>query len=413
MSVSTSRRRATFLRRTAQWLRTPPVRRITRSVLVLVLGLIAVDSAAALGWHPEDLWDYRATVLLAAVALLVGPTLPLSTLLGIGVIVSLPTWHFDVPELRVVPLVIATYLCAQWSGRTRTTFLVSTVSGVLASFSGAVTSVLSGAEPSVDELIALTDPSQHLMSVAFVVVAAMFGLAMRRLRRSATDLHDRNRELVALQNAERERAIAGERVAISREVHDVVAHHVAAIVVQAQAAQRVADRHPTELPLALTRIESSGTEALSAMRRVVGVLRDRAAGNDDLGEAIRKVAVSIRRAGIDVVLSVADSVTVGSSVQLAIVRVVQESLTNVLLHSQASEARVSLWSSDGLIMLEISDQGPPRTRTSDDHPQSGGFGIPGMRERASYVGGSLVAGSNDSSGWTVCMTIPTSTGGAP
>ncbi|MFG1927026.1 sensor histidine kinase [Cryptosporangium sp. NPDC048952] len=212
------------------------------------------------------------------------------------------------------------------------------------------------------------------------------------------------RAVDARRRAAREAVRREERLELARELHDVVAHHVTGIVVQAQAAQLVTRRSsaPPSVQDALAGIESAGSEALAAMRRVVGVLRDPgdagqvAAEPEDLGVLLD------RWPGPRVLRDVA----VGDwppEVRSTVYRVVQEALTNVSQHApSAGSVSVSVAADAELLTVDVTDDGPagpPRYHRT-------GYGLVGMRERVESLGGALAAGPRSSGGWSVHATIP-------
>jgi signal transduction histidine kinase len=201
-----------------------------------------------------------------------------------------------------------------------------------------------------------------------------------------------------------------ERLALARELHDVVAHHITGIVVQAQAARIVGKRQPEMLDGTLTGIEEAGSEALTAMRRVVGLLRD----TDDVAttspttpgpEQLSELVKRFKGHGPDVQLRLPEELAVWPpEVTTTVYRVVQESLTNIARHaSHARSATVDIDQDPAGITVRITDDGPPgHTR----HRQNGGFGLIGMRERVEALGGTLNAGPEPGAGWSVLAQMP-------
>jgi signal transduction histidine kinase len=199
------------------------------------------------------------------------------------------------------------------------------------------------------------------------------------------------RRVAALAGARRE-----ERLELARDLHDVVAHHVAAIVVQAQATRLLSqDGIPPE-PHQLAAIETAGTEALAAMRRVIGLLREQDPGPRSEPESVTDL---IRRfAAVGPPVDVDGEPDPGLPVPVAgtVYRLVQEGLTNVRKHAGGAPARVRIAHAAGTVHLEVSDQGSgPHT----PHPvwdvrtrPPGGFGLVGLRERVEFFGGRLEAG---------------------
>jgi signal transduction histidine kinase len=207
----------------------------------------------------------------------------------------------------------------------------------------------------------------------------------------------------------------GERMALARELHDVVAHHVTGIVVQAQAALMVAGKNPDVALPALERIERSGTEALTAMRTLVGSLRDGSAAwtagtSDATEQATTDLAADIHgvvenftgpRVGLDLRLPPELPHEMGRSV----LRLVQESLTNVGKHApDASAVTVRVATVDDTLHIRISDDGSKRP--ANPAGGSGGYGLVGMRERVELLGGRFEAGPSGYVGWSVEAWLP-------
>ncbi len=242
-------------------------------------------------------------------------------------------------------------------------------------------------------------------------VAVGFGLVVlsvvwyigRRLRTREEDVEERRRE----QAADADRAVQAERTRIARELHDVVAHRVSLMTVQAGAARTVALDDPQAALQAMEAVEHAGRQALDELRHLLGVLRP--TGDDGslapqpgLADVPRLVD-QFRDAGLDVSLRMADLPRgLPTRVDLSAYRIVQESLTNVLKHAglkARTEVRVS--AADGAVDIEISDRG----HAAAGLPGSG-YGIMGMRERALLLGGSLTAGPHTDGGFRVAAHLP-------
>jgi signal transduction histidine kinase len=202
-------------------------------------------------------------------------------------------------------------------------------------------------------------------------------------------------------------AVEEERARIARELHDVVAHTVGAMVAQAQGARRVLDRDPDRAREALAAIERTGRTALGEMRRSLGVLRraDGAAplapqpGLDDLGALIEQA----RRSGLTVELvTEGEPAPLPTGVDLSAYRIVQEALTNTLKHAGPVRARVAVRYGGRELELEISDDGHARTAA----PAAAGHGLVGMRERVALYGGVLHAGHGPGGGFVVRASLP-------
>jgi len=206
----------------------------------------------------------------------------------------------------------------------------------------------------------------------------------------------------------------GERMALARELHDVVAHHVTGIVVQAQAALMVAGKNPEVALPALERIERSGTAALTAMRTLVGSLREGTAawvaGTDATGDATTDLLADLRAvvedfAGPPIKLDLDLPADLPHEMGRSVLRLVQESLTNVGKHApNASAVHVRVASSEGTLHIRVSDDGskPPVNPVGG----SGGYGLVGMRERVELLGGRFEAGPSGYVGWNVEAWLP-------
>ena len=220
-------------------------------------------------------------------------------------------------------------------------------------------------------------------------------------------------------DARRRDAIAAvrreERLDMARELHDVVAHHVTGMILQAQAAQLVAGERPEAAQPALAVIESAGTEALAAMRRVVEVLRsdddaaERRPGPEQLGDLVQRFAAT----GPSVTLRLPDGPKAADwtpEVATAVYRIVQEALTNVARHApDARHVSVAVEERPATLTVEVTDDAPGEPPRST---AGGGHGLLGMRERVEALGGTLDAGPVPSGGWAVSATLPKGSRGA-
>ncbi|GAA3518095.1 sensor histidine kinase [Actinocatenispora rupis] len=193
-----------------------------------------------------------------------------------------------------------------------------------------------------------------------------------------------------------------ERLELARELHDVVAHHVTGIVVTAQAAHIAARRDPALVDDALTDIETAGAEALTAIRRVVGLLRDAADAPSARTEDLRELVTRFAERGPTVRLTLPDGEP-DAATSATVYRIVQEALTNVARHAPRATAVTVTVTRDrrGLTVEVTDDAAPARTRR---HP--GGYGLVGMRERVEALGGTLSAGPRTGAGWSVVATLP-------
>src|SRR4051794_31072953 len=253
------------------------------------------------------------------------------------------------------------------------------------------------------------------VNVLYFGAAWFFGdLAWRQARQQAL-LEERTVELARERDENARRAVLAERVRIARELHDVVAHHVSVMGVQAGAARVVLDRDPDQTRAALVGIESGARSALDEMHRLLGVLRDadavpaRTDGGADQAlpgvDAVPAVLDGARRAGLTVDFGVAgDPVPVPDTIGLSAYRIVQEAVTNTVRHAGARHVDVRIRYLPAALEVEVVDDG----RGPGRPPEQGrrGHGLEGMRERVGLHGGELEIGPRPAGGFRVRARFP-------
>lgn len=229
---------------------------------------------------------------------------------------------------------------------------------------------------------------------AMIAPAWLTGWAVRERR--AASARDRD-HLV-------EQAAAQERLRMARELHDIVAHTMSLIVVKAAVGNHVAEARPQEARDALGVIEATGRGAMRQMRQVLGMLRDDtpyapAAGLDDLPGLAEQAAIG----GVDVTLDVRrdDAAPVPAAVGLAVFRIVQEAVTNVVRHAAPAACRVTVTVGAGEARVEVTDDGRRPVRLTGT-----GHGLVGMRERVALHGGDFRAGPRAGGGFEVTARLP-------
>ncbi|GAC1596108.1 MAG: sensor histidine kinase [Acidimicrobiales bacterium] len=253
-----------------------------------------------------------------------------------------------------------------------------------------------------------------LQAYVFFGAAWVIGELHRRKRDEAGVVAERAARLErenVVQQERAARALAGERTMIARELHDVVAHNMSVVVVQAGAARYAADADPGRAVDALAAIEATGREALVEMRRLLGVLR---ALDDDSSdslapapgvERIPELVATVSHAGVAVDLQVEGSpqdIPAGASISAY--RIIQEALTNVIKHAGPSPTTVRLRYEPEGMSIEVSDDGSGKTSVAT--VESSGHGLVGMRERATILGGTLDARANPLGGFAVRSYLP-------
>jgi signal transduction histidine kinase len=310
--------------------------------------------------------------------------LALAPLLTAGVVLVLATLQPG-NTVVLIPMVALVQLASE--GDRRRTLLIG-----LAIVPCVVISVLPFADDG-GELVSVV-----LRNVAFCLLALAVGDVIRSQREAMA-------RAVAAREEETLRKVGEERLRIAREVHDVVAHTMVAINVQAGVAAHLIDADPDQARSALREIKATSGEALRDLRATLGVLR----GDDDaaplgpsggLGD-LDELAGALRAAGVEVRLDVGELGPVPASVHAAGYRIVQESLTNVLRHARASHARVRVAREGDAVHVEVTDDG-----VGGGGAGGSGNGLRGMEERAVALQGVLESGPAASGGWRVLARLP-------
>lgn len=344
------------------------------------------------------------TLRLAGVALVVGLCVPLawrrSWPFGTFCVmagVALVQWLAGITVLLAdSALLVSVYTVAAQSRRTYTwiAFLVMEVGNGLAAY----------------RLVGSPSVATFLFLSVCVVAAMLLGDSMRSRRAYYAELEARAERLERERQQDAQLAVAAERARIAREMHDVVAHNVSVMVVQAEGAAYLFDSDRDRSRAAIQTVAATGRQALAEMRRLLGVLRSGEADGDgrapqpglaDLPALVDRV----RSAGLPVVLTVPDRLPVVSAGRgLAAYRVVQEALTNVLKHAgPAASAEVAVLCGPAGMRLCITDDG---RGAAADQTDGAGHGLRGMHERIGVYGGTLQAGPRVGGGFAVTADIP-------
>jgi signal transduction histidine kinase len=351
-----------------------------------------------------------ACSLVAAVVAVLSPRRPADAVLGIAGILLLsalvtPFLHLrlsypmpgGVPFVQVIAGMGVVVNLTRARGLSQSWPRVAVLSAVVAL--GAILNSRSGG---------LQSDAQTLSVLAFAA-ALMLGISIA----VGLMLRSRDSERTTVVQSAVSEAQTAERMALARELHDIVAHHVTGIVVQAQAARMMAAQNPQIAVEAMGRIENAGVEALAAMRRLVRSMRgDAPAGSSelseqattDLGADLRKLVEGANH-GVPTSMHLDLPPDLPHEVGRSALRLVQESLTNVGKHaSGATDAFVLAEVSGAELHLRVTDNG--RERTQRPAGGSGGYGLVGMRERVALLKGRLSAGRGPDGGWRVEAWLP-------
>jgi signal transduction histidine kinase len=250
------------------------------------------------------------------------------------------------------------------------------------------------------------DGTDYFWIGIFISVAWASGFVLNRRSEHLRRLAEQARQAEHERAAETARAVAEERQRIARELHDVVAHSVSVMTVQAGAVRRLLQPEQRKERAALETVEATGRQALTEMRRLVGLLREQGAMPEFSPQpgmsTIESLLDGVRAAGLPVDLEVDGTPhDLPPGVDLAAYRVVQEALTNALKYAGPAHAWVAVHWKDGRLELEIANDG----RTDGDGAGSG-HGLTGMRERVSLYGGEIESGPRDGGGYVVRARLP-------
>jgi signal transduction histidine kinase len=253
-----------------------------------------------------------------------------------------------------------------------------------------------------------TDPGV----LALVLSAWLLGTFVGSRRAYTAELERKNRQLEQARLDLADRAVAEERLRIARELHDVVAHSMSVVAVQAGTGRMVATEDPAAARQALATIETATRSALVEMRRLMGVLRGSGAEPPSaLAPApgladIDALVADVVRSGVAVEVRVeGERREVPAGVDLSAYRIVQEALTNVIKHAGRSKATVAVRYADDAVTVEVDDEGTG-SPASPPSGSGGGHGLVGMRERVAMYGGRLETGPSPSGGFRVAAHLP-------
>jgi len=349
------------------------------AVLAVLIGVLAAVS------------DPGSAAGLALVALAV---------VVIGLWVALPRLPSAVVAVGVVVPVVAAARSGQFEPAL---FLVSMLATGVAWFErstpvAVAVGVLGAASPLVARLLM---PPQESFSYWIWVLGIVFPWVLGRLVRRQFEL------LARLEAAQRElaaRVVTEERQRIARDVHDLVGHGLAAVLLQITGARHVLRRNPDAADEALAAAETAGRASMAELRRTMSLLRNAseaapAPGLDGLADLVRDV----REQGLAVRHTITgDPAAVDDGQALAVHRIVQESLTNALRHAPRADTAVAVTIGPDDVAFDVTTSGPVTPRADDDRPR---YGLVGMRERAELAGGELTAAPTPH-GWRVRGRIP-------
>ncbi|WP_417466381.1 sensor histidine kinase [Kitasatospora cinereorecta] len=374
-----------------------------RDALLAALLLAHVTATSA----PRELPVAAALTAALALPLLWRHRAP-RTVFGVVAAAAFVQWLADVQLPADVALLMALYTVAAHSGRRFTLLAAAVVEG------GALLACLRWAADGafLAPFVALT---------AAVVAAAALGTNARTSRACLAALEERAAHQERQQLQQARLAVAEERTRIAREMHDIVTHNLSVMVALTDAAVHAQHRSPDRATTAMLRVSETGRQALTDMRRSLGILRtdEPDAERHPLPgiPQLQDLADRMRAAGLPTRIDVrGDHTHLPATAQLTVHRLVQEALTNTLKHTPAGTwAEVLIRCSTGAVTVDVTDSGPcppPPGAAPSGRSNRSGQGIPGMRERAAAYGGTLRAGPLPGGGWGVHARLLLDSAGA-
>jgi signal transduction histidine kinase len=266
---------------------------------------------------------------------------------------------------------------------------------------------------SLAAVVVIFDPSDWFFPIAvFGIVPWLAGRTIRNQTLLARELAEKAELAEHAREEEERRAIAGERSRIARELHDVLAHNLSVMVVQAGGARRIVERRPDQAAEVADLIERTGREALAELRQLFGPVRH-GDGEDLHGpvgiDRVEELAARARAAGLPVHVHVeGERVRLPAGVDVTAYRVVQEALTNTIKHGGRAQASVTVSYEPNEIVLSVEDDGVGTDGAPGELGEvGGGHGLVGMRERVELYGGVMQAGSRPGGGFAVRARLPT------
>ena len=244
--------------------------------------------------------------------------------------------------------------------------------------------------------------------LASLAVPGLLGGYVQTGRQYVSELESRAEQAEREREARASTAVAEERGRIARELHDIAAHHLSGIVVQAGAAERLFDRDPNAAKESIAYIRQQGKSTLANMRLVVGILRgsDGAEGAPQPGLAdVEQVIADVRAAGAEITFAATGApIALGPTADLTAYRVLQEALSNARRHAPGAAIHASVDYTGDMIEIIVRNDPPPAGPLPGTG--GGGHGLVGMRERAALVSGRLEAGPCPDGGWQVLLRLP-------
>ncbi|MFC4013255.1 sensor histidine kinase [Nonomuraea purpurea] len=316
--------------------------------------------------------------------------------------------RYPVAALIVVVASVAAYY--PWAGLDGPLIVLSFVALYTAADRGHLTAAIATGAASLLAMgigesggVRHVDDSMFMMIAGWVVAAIASGAVTRTRRAYLMEAHKRALDAEHGKEEEARRRASEERLRIARELHDVLGHNISMINVQAAAALHGLKKRPEDAEAALRTIKDTSKETLRELRTTLGVLRQ---VDEDAptrpADSLTRMDALVEASGLDVRTELSGALdAVPTEVDLAATRIIREALTNVSRHSGTTSATLTVAGTSGNLMIRVEDDGPGAS-----YDGGTGFGLQGMRERATALGGSLEAGPRPEGGFRVVAHLP-------
>lgn len=368
-----------------------------RSVDFLVVAVVAwftgLDAASNDPDYRQADWLTWLLLAISLLALVWRRRWPVAVTVVTGAACAGWALYGHIGELLNLPVIVALYTVAVQGDRRRTLW-----TGLIASFTSGAIALWVGND-------VVNPQGLAVLEMLWPLVPLLLGEVVRTRRQLQTEYADRAARAEEDREREATRRVHEERLRIARDLHDVVAHTVTAMTVQAGVALDAFDVRPEVARHAMRQVRAAGKEAVRELRATVTVLREPEGDPVDPVPGIERLAELVDRfAGGTLAITLRQENLSGGVrpvVGLAAYRIVQEALTNVVKHSGARHAVVSVVEDGDRLMVEVVDDGPSTTPSA-----SGGFGLVGMRERAAAAGGRIDCGPLAGGGFRVRAELP-------
>jgi signal transduction histidine kinase len=380
------------------------------SLFALIIGILAFFNLHVY-WdlQPPPINTFLAGSLIACmiVPLIWRRLVPSITLLVVTV-AMITLWALEIPEMNfgAIPLLIAIFSAAAYGGNKRNLVCAVCIIALLGSlvymlmFSGRVTVPIS---------LILYSMTNLIYNLMIFMAIWWLGNTLRKSREQTRQLRESTEQLLREREENARRAVFDERIRIARELHDVLAHHVSVMGIQAGAARQVLKQYPEKALNSLSLIEKSSRQAVSELYRLLDLLRDEKQVESFTSQPglqqLDKLVSDMQDAGLQVAVKIEGKKReIPQLVDLTTYRIIEEALTNTLKHAEATKANINMIFQNGTLLLDITDNG--HGILSDEISTSGGKGLIGMRERVNLIKGELWTGNDPNGGFSVKVKLP-------